>query len=138
MFFFDQPLPTNNQVFHWTDIILKLPSNILKVTNFFVKRFNLNHREKYFDCKLFLSLNISDFSFLCKKCTRPPPFPEKVTPFFVATSSKNWNPTELSLFENLVGSATLSIFDLHHCLSTCSFYGNPTESSAIDRAHFRH
>ena len=34
--------------------------------------------------------------------------PQKsVTPSFVETASKYWNPTELLIFENLVGGSTL-------------------------------
>ena len=42
--------------------------------------------------KLLLSLNVSDFSFfLCKNCN--PPL-KKVTPFFPASPSKNWDPVK--------------------------------------------
>ena len=49
-----------------------------------------------------MSLNVSDFSFLCKNCDTL----KKVTPLLQQPPSRNLNPTELSLFENLVGGLT--------------------------------
>ena len=83
-FFVNTP-PPKNRVFQWTLIIFKFfiltPSHLLKVTKFLVKisqfKFLLMTEKNIFVGKLFLSLNISDFS-LCKNCTST----EKFTPFF--------------------------------------------------------
>ena len=50
---------------------------------------------KFLFIHFFLPLNISNFSKNCNHSEKGHP-------------SKNWNPTKLSLFENLVGSSTLS------------------------------
>ena len=62
--------------------------------------------KKIFVYKLFLSLNISDFSlFLGKNCNPPG---KKVTPSFSATPSKNWDPVNPPppFLENLVRGST--------------------------------
>ena len=55
--------------------------------------------------KLFLSLNISDFSlFLCKNCNAPPPL-KKIT-LSKQSSSKNGDTVRAPLFENFLGGST--------------------------------
>ena len=68
------------------------------LTKFLVKssqfEFVVAAEENIFVYKSFLSLNISDFRvFLCKNCS-PPPTLKNVTPFFLATPSKNWCPVK--------------------------------------------
>ena len=56
--------------------------------------------------KLFLSLNISDFSLFsfCKNCNTPL---RKVTSSFPANPSQSWGPAKPPLPENFVGDSTL-------------------------------
>ena len=54
-----------------------------------------------FSDRHFLSLNISNFS---KKCNHN----EKGRSLYFSNTLESGNPTELSIFENLVGSSTLS------------------------------
>ena len=53
--------------------------------------------------KLFLSLNIPDFSLFFVEKLQPP---WKVTPLFPATPSKNWVPVKPHPFQNLMCSST--------------------------------
>ena len=65
-----------------------------------------DHLNWYKNSSQFLFINFfchQIFQILVKHATTL----KKITPSFVATSSKNWNPTELLLFKNLVGSSTL-------------------------------
>ena len=98
-FFVNTP-PPKNRVFQWTLIIFKFfiltPSHLLKVTKFLVKisqfKFLLMTEKNIFVGKLFLSLNISDFS-LCKNCTST----EKIHPLLSQESpSKNWDAVKPS------------------------------------------
>ena len=84
-------------------------SYLLKVTKFLVKiysqfEFLVMTEKSIFAYKLFLSLNISDFSlFSCENWN--PPW-KKSPPSFPATPSKIWGPVKSPLFENLVGAST--------------------------------
>ena len=94
--FLQPPSLAKNQIFEWTPKIFKsfilkpilsFKSNYILSLNFPVRI--LRHTEKnIFVCKLFLSLNISDFSlFLMYKLQRPPPPPptEKSHPLSPST-----------------------------------------------------
>ena len=75
----------------------------LKVIKFLIKisqfKFLVMTEKNIFANKLFLALNISDFSvFLCKNCT-PSPTPKKVTPLSQQPFSRNWDPVKPSLFK---------------------------------------
>ena len=62
--------------------------------------------EKYsFVNKLFLPINISDFSLFFMQKLQPP-YLEKEHSYFIATPSKNLDPVKASAFENLVGGST--------------------------------
>ena len=83
------------------------PSHLLKVTKFLVKisqfKFLVMTKKNSFVYKLFLLLNISDFSLVCLLCkictTPPPPYPpprKKSHPSFQQPPSKNWDPVKPS------------------------------------------
>ena len=82
-----------------------------------------------FACKLFLSLNISDFNFLCENCNNlwkksPPSFPA--------------NPCHpLSFFENLVGGSIPPPSSCRkrevHNMACCSF--EPNKKQIIETSH---
>ena len=90
------------------------PSHLLKVTKFLVKisqfEFLIMIEESILVYKLFLSLNILDFSLRfvlqlqspMKKS--PPPLSQQPPP---PPPSKNWGPVKPLRFENLVGGLTL-------------------------------
>ena len=79
------------------------PTYLLKVTKFLVKMsqfgFLVMTEKNIFVYRLFLSLNISDFSsFLCKNCN---PHPGKSHPTLSQQPpSKNWSPVNSPLFQN--------------------------------------
>ena len=111
VFFRASPQP-RNRIFQWTPVILKFssftPSLLLKVTKFLDKisqfEFLVTAEKNIFVYKLFLSLNISDFSFLCKNCNPP----KKVTPL----RSCQGPP---SPFENLVGGSSKEVHTMYFC-----------------------
>ena len=87
-----------------------IASYLLKVTRFLLKisQFELLFmtEENIFAYKLFLSLNISDFSlsFMWKLHPRP----ENRSPLSQQSHSKSWGHVKLPPFENLVGDSTHS------------------------------
>ena len=87
--------PPKSLIFQWTPKILKFlfltPSYLWKVTKFLVKisqfEFLVTTEKNIFVCKLFLPLNISDFSlFFVKIATTP----EKSYPFFSCQALPFW------------------------------------------------
>ena len=90
--------------------------NLTSITKFFVKisqsEFLVMTEKKIFVCKLFLSLNISDFRFYfifyVKTTTPNPPHPlKKITSLFPTSSPLKINVmSSPPLFENLVGGST--------------------------------
>ena len=115
--------PPKNQIFQWTPKILKSfilnPSYLFKKTKFLVKisqfEFLVMTKKNISVYKLFLPLNISDFSLfvcfffvcVCENCN-PPPFPSpslNYPPLFLHPTppSQNWGPVKPLLFEKGVG-----------------------------------
>ena len=85
--------PPKSQIFQWTPKILKFfilntILSFLKVTKFLGNisqfKFLVMKEKNIFACKLFLSLNISDFNWFFMWKLHPPP-PEKSHPPFPAT-----------------------------------------------------
>ena len=73
----------------------------MKISQF---EFLVTREKNIFVYKLFLSLNISDFSYVFHKNTT---LPEKGhPPVSQQHSSKNWGPVYSPLFENLVWGST--------------------------------
>ena len=90
--FFVKPSPPKNGIFQWAPIIFKClsltPSHLLKVTKFLVRfsqfKFLVMTKKNIFVYKLFLYLNISDFSLLFMWRMQTPKR-KKATPCFPAT-----------------------------------------------------
>ena len=99
--FFVKPSPPKNGIFQWAPIIFKClsltPSHLLKVTKFLVRfsqfKFLVMTKKNIFVYKLFLYLNISDFSLLFMWRMQTPrgkksPFVSQQRP------SKKWDPVK--------------------------------------------
>ena len=82
----------------------EFPSHLLNVTKFLAEILNFNNREKYFWLWTVFAIKHFRFYFFYR---RTGSLSKRSPPLLQLTALKNENPTELLLFENLVGGLTL-------------------------------